>query len=58
MSALSKSIVGAGGQATGAGQLQITFDASVARPQRDAAIHELVAGFRPAIDAVLAKGPE
>jgi hypothetical protein len=53
MDSLSKSIIGAEGQATGAGQVQVYFDASVPQSQRDSAIRALVAGYRPVIDAIL-----
>lgn len=53
MNALARSIVGAGGEATGAGQIQIYFDATVAPEQRDAAINALVGGYRPVLDAIL-----
>jgi hypothetical protein len=55
MAALSKSIVGAGGQAAGAAQIQLVFDASVPPDARDRAVESLVAGYRPALDAVLSQ---
>jgi len=53
MDSLSKSIIGADGQATGAGQIQVYFDASVPKSERDSAVQTLVAGYRPVIDAIL-----
>ena len=54
MDSMSKTIVGAGGAASGAGQLQVYFDSSVPRAQRDAAVDELLAGCKPLIQAILA----
>jgi hypothetical protein len=54
MDVMTQSIIGAGGQAIGAAQLQVSFDASVSREQRDAAVVTLMTGHRPVIDAVLA----
>ena len=54
MHALARSIVGAGGEATGAGQMQVYFDADVPREQRDSAIRTLVGGYRPVLNAILA----
>ena len=54
MNGLARSIVGAGGEATGAGQMQIDFDGDVPREQRDAAIRTLAGGYRPVLDAILA----
>ncbi|HTL30735.1 MAG TPA: exosortase-associated EpsI family protein [Tepidisphaeraceae bacterium] len=51
---LVRSIVGARGTGTGAAQLQIYYDSSVPKEQRDAAIVSLLRGCRPAIDAILA----
>jgi hypothetical protein len=53
MEALSHSIIGAEGEATGAGQVQVYFDASVPKSARDNAIASLVAGYRPVIDAIV-----
>lgn len=53
MNGLARSIVGAGGESTGAGQMQVYFDADVPRDRRDAAIRQLVAGYRPVLDAML-----
>ena len=53
MNALARSIVGAGGESTGAGQMQVYFDADVSRERRDAAVQTLVAGYRPVLDAIL-----
>jgi hypothetical protein len=55
MDAMTRSVVGAGGQSSGAGQLQVYFDASVPEAQRDAAVAALVEGYRPVVDAVLAE---
>jgi hypothetical protein len=53
MESLSNSIIGAEGQATGAGQVQIYFDSDEPQSLRDDAIASLVAGYRPVIDAIL-----
>ena len=54
MDALAASIVGAGGQALGAGQIQIYFDAGVPEQQRDEVIKTLIGGYRGMVDAILA----
>ena len=54
METMTRSIVGAGGQSSGAAQIQIYFDASVPPERRDEAVEALVKGYRPVIDAVLA----
>jgi hypothetical protein len=54
MTAMSKSIAGAWGQSSGAGQIQIYFDASVPQDRRDAAVRDLAGGYRPVLDAILA----
>jgi len=54
MDAMAKSIVGAGGQTTGAGQIQVWFDSRVPREKRDATIVALLDGYKPVIEAVLA----
>jgi len=54
MDQLTGSILGAGGQAAGAGQLQIVFDVSVPAAERDAAVSQLVEGHRTVIAAILA----
>lgn len=53
MNSMSDSIVGAEGQATGAGQIQIYFTPDVPVADRDAAVQTLVTGCRPVIDAIL-----
>ena len=53
MSSMSDSIVGAEGQATGAGQIQVYYEPNVAPADRDAAFAALVGGCRPVIDAIL-----
>jgi hypothetical protein len=53
MNAMAASIVGAGGQRSGAGQVQVYFDAAISREQRDQAIVTLIEGYRPIIDAML-----
>jgi Protein of unknown function (DUF3485) len=58
MDGMTRSIIGAGGQSSGAAQLQIHFDASVPEEKRDAAIVALIKGYRPVIDAVLAALPK
>jgi hypothetical protein len=54
MSSMSDSILGAEGQATGAGQIQVYFSPDVDQSSRDAAVLALVNGYRPVIDAILA----
>ena len=54
MDGVSRSIIGATGQSTGAAEIQFYFAATVGKTQRDQAISELTAGYRPLIDAVLA----
>jgi hypothetical protein len=54
MDDLSATIVGAGGAASGAGQLQVYFDASVPPAQRDAAVEAILGGCKPLIEAILA----
>jgi hypothetical protein len=54
MDGMTKSIVGAGGQSTGAGQIQIYFDSHVPKSQRDATIAALINGYKPLLNAVLA----
>jgi hypothetical protein len=53
MDAMTRSIVGAGGQSSGAAQVQVTFNADVPQHQREAAVAALMTGYRPLIDAVL-----
>jgi hypothetical protein len=57
MNSMTKSIVGAGGQSSGAGQIQVYFDAATTPQQRDAAVEALLGGYRPLVDAVLADIP-
>jgi hypothetical protein len=54
MSDVSKTIIGAGGQATGAGEIQFYFDAAIGKTDRDKAIAEIAPAYRPLIDSVLA----
>ena len=54
MDSMSRTIIGAGGAASGAGQLQVYFDASVPRAQRDAAVEAILGGCKPLIEAILA----
>jgi hypothetical protein len=54
MGGMSKSIAGALGQSSGAGQLQIYFDGSVRPEQRDAAVETLSSGCAPLLGAILA----
>src|SRR4051812_2786544 len=54
MDAMNASIIGAGGQSSGAGQVQVYFDSTVPADVRDRAIVTLVEGYRPIIDAMLA----
>jgi hypothetical protein len=57
MDAMNKSVIGAGGQSSGAGQLQVYFDAGTPQEQRDRAVEALVVGYRPVLDAILARMP-
>jgi hypothetical protein len=54
MQGLANDVVGAGGQSSGAGQLQVYFNVSVPREQREAAVREIVSAYRPLIAAILA----
>ena len=54
MDALASSSFGAIGQSTGAGQLQVYFDAAIPEQQRDQIVSRLVRGYRPVLDAILA----
>jgi hypothetical protein len=54
MDAMVSSVIGAGGQSSGAGQLQIYFDAGVSQEDRDAAIVTLVSGYAETIRTILA----
>ena len=54
MDAMVSSVIGAGGPASGAGQMQIYFDASVPQEDRDAAIVTLVGGYADSIRTILA----
>jgi hypothetical protein len=56
MDGMTRSILGAGGQALGAAQVQVYFDSAVSEAKRDEAIVALLKGYRPVIDAVVA-GP-
>jgi hypothetical protein len=53
MDAMIKSVIGAGGQASGAGQMQIYFDAGVPQNERDAAVVALAGGYKEVIEAIL-----
>jgi hypothetical protein len=55
MNSMAEVIVGVGGQAAGAGQLQIYFDAGISPDRRDKAFVELVDGYSEAIDAILSE---
>ena len=58
MDSLSGSIMGAQGQASGAGQLQIIFyDTAVSPDERQAIFQQFMQGYRPLIDAILANLP-
>ena len=54
MGGMTRSIVGAGGQSSGAGQVQVYFDRPSSQDQRDAAVVSLLAGHRPVLNAILA----
>jgi len=54
MDGLSQSIVGANGSLLGAGQLQVVFEGDVPEKQRDAAVQELLRGYQPVLEAILA----
>jgi hypothetical protein len=58
MDSLSDSIVGVTGQAAGAGQVQVCFfDSSLSDDQEQSIAEVLVVGYKPVIDAILAKIP-
>lgn len=58
MDDLSSSIMGARGQAAGAGQIQVYFyDNRLTEKQRVAAFQEIANGYRPVIEAILADIP-
>jgi hypothetical protein len=54
MKSMTRSLIGAGGEMSGAGQIQIYFDAGIPQAKRDATIEVLVNAYRPVIDAILA----
>ncbi|HZL34044.1 MAG TPA: exosortase-associated EpsI family protein [Tepidisphaeraceae bacterium] len=54
MEEMQATIVGAGGSASGAAQIQVYFDAAVPLEQRNAAIVSLLKGYLPVINAVIA----
>ena len=54
MDGLSRSMVGAGSETTGAGQIQLYFDGSVSLEHRDEAVKTLVGGHLAMIEAMLA----
>jgi hypothetical protein len=54
MEELSATLGGAGGTSSGAGQIQVYFQANVPADQREQAIGALLRGYRPVLDAVLA----
>jgi hypothetical protein len=55
MGGMSDSIAGAGGQASGAGQIQVYFDGTVSPTHREEAINELLRGCKPVLAAILAE---
>ena len=55
MAGMTRSVVGAGGQSSGAGQLQVYFDQPCSQEQRDAAVVTLLSGHRPVLDAILSE---
>ena len=55
MAGMSRSIAGAWGQSSGAGQLQVYFDGDASRVERDAAVDVLVKGYEPVLNAILAE---
>ncbi len=58
MDSLSDSIMGAQGQASGAGQIQVYFtDSNLSAADRESIFHDFVKGYRPLIDAILADIP-
>lgn len=57
MESMSKTILGAGGQSSGAGQIQISFNEGVPKAQRDAAVLAITEGCLPVIKSILAKAP-
>lgn len=54
MDAMNRTVIGAGGAATGAAQLQVYFDTSIPRSDRDKAVEEILGGCKPLIQAILA----
>jgi len=58
MDELSAAIIGAAGQAAGAGQIQVSFyDSTLTAEERHAIVEEILSGYRPVIDAILAEIP-
>jgi hypothetical protein len=55
MESMSNTLLGAYGQNTGSGQLQVIFDAAMPQDQRAKAFSELAIGYLPAIEATLAR---
>lgn len=53
MNEMAKSVIGAGGQALGAGQVQVYFPSHVPQARRDAAVVELIRGYRPVLDTII-----
>ena len=54
MASMTRSVIGAGGQSSGAAQVQVYFDRPLSQDQRDAAVVSLLEGHRPVLDAILA----
>jgi hypothetical protein len=53
MNGMARDVVGAGGQATGAAQVQVYFDESMPQDQREKTVVTLLGGIRPVLDVVL-----
>jgi hypothetical protein len=54
MEGMRQSVAGVGGQASGAGQIQVYFTGAFPPARRDETIITLIDGHRPVIDAILA----
>jgi hypothetical protein len=54
MDEMTASIIGAGGQSSGAAQIQVSFDAGVPAEQRKRAVETLLKGYLPLIETILA----
>jgi hypothetical protein len=57
MNSVARTIAGAGGQASGSGQMQVYFDANITREERDEAITSLMDGYGNVIRTILSDVP-